>query len=82
MEKINYLLDKRISFKAKGIITFGLLNHFSFNDFLNHTKDGKDSLRAGINELIKYGYCQTIRQKELDGKFSNVLYDFKEYVQI
>jgi hypothetical protein len=72
----HYLSDKRLSFKAKGIIQAGLKQDLSFKDLLEFSKDGRDKLRAGINELIKYGYCIYLEQRNEKGEICGGLYHF------
>jgi hypothetical protein len=87
MEKIskrnNYLLDNRLSMKAKGIISFGLSttrDHCTFSYLLKYCKDGKDGLRTGLNDLILLGYCRVKQSRNLDGTFTKIIYEFNEEV--
>lgn len=52
------LNDPRLSFKAKGL--YGYIQskpdgwEFSADKILTQTKDGRDGINAGLNELEKY----------------------------
>lgn len=54
------LKDKRLSWKAKGILAYILTLPddwvFYREELSRHAKDGLDSLRAGMKELKEYGY--------------------------
>lgn len=78
------ILDKRLSWKAKGILGYFLARpddwQFYMTEIVNHSKDGKDSLRKGIEELEQCGYIK--RTKKMDkGKFKGYEYDVFEVPQ-
>ncbi|MEB9416002.1 DnaD domain protein [Bacillus cereus] len=56
------LKDKRLSWKAKGILAYILTLPddwvFYREELSRHAKDGLDSLRAGMKELKEYGYLK------------------------
>lgn len=64
------LRDERLSFKAKGLYAFLYSKpdgwDFESNRIAKESKDGRDSVRAGIEELEKYGYLK--RCKQPDGR--------------
>lgn len=64
------LNDKRLSWKAKGILAYMLSMPddwvFYLDELMTHAPDGKASFRAGFNELKKYGYVE--RRPIKDGK--------------
>ncbi|WP_213667648.1 hypothetical protein [Staphylococcus capitis] len=57
-----YLYDERLSFKAKGVMTY--ISSKSDDYVVNITeiskaaKDGKASVRTAIQELLAYGYLE------------------------
>ena len=54
--------DPELSFKAKGVLVYVLSKpdgwEVNITDLDNHATDGERSIRAGIDELLKYKYCQ------------------------
>lgn len=56
------LKDKRLSWKAKGILAYILTLPddwvFYREELSQHAKDGINSLRAGMKELKEYGYIK------------------------
>lgn len=73
--------DNRLSWKAKGILVYlvGKPNDWEVKvaDLINKSSDGRDSVYAGIEELIKLGYMtsQKVRDK---GRFVRVDYTVYE----
>lgn len=63
-----YLNDKNLSFKAKGILTYFLSLPgdwvIYFDEVITHSKDGIKSFRSGIDELIKEGYIRRYPVRE------------------
>ena len=58
-----YLLDDRISWKAKGIMYF-LLNadddyDYSIQDLAQRSSDGREKVSSGIRELKQSGYRES-----------------------
>jgi hypothetical protein len=67
LHKFPILHDKRLSFKAKGILTY-LLGHgdgweCNFKNIANHATDGLDSVKSGMKELQELGYAKKMRKK-------------------
>lgn len=66
------LQDARLSFKARGLLSYMLSKPDGFKFYLDemtkHTTDGKDSIRAGLKELEKFGYVQRYAVKDKRGK--------------
>lgn len=66
-----FLNNTELSWKAKGILAFMLSKPdnwiFYLEEVMKHSTDGKDSFRAGINELKNYGYMQRIRTRNSKG---------------
>lgn len=78
----NHGLDnKKISFKAKGLYAYCLRQpddwEFNIEDLSNRSTDGRDSVRAGLNELQAEGYLARVTKK-VAGKFDGVDYTFHE----
>lgn len=72
--KNEVLRDKRLSYKARGLLAYML----SFDDdwtfytatLINHSeKDGKDSINTGLKELINFGYLIKEQKRDNEGRF-------------
>lgn len=72
--KNDVLRDKRLSYKARGLLAYML----SFDDdwtfytatLINHSeKDGKDSINTGLKELINFGYLIKEQKRDNEGRF-------------
>jgi hypothetical protein len=76
------LRDKRLSLKAKGLLitVLGLPDtwDFSIQGISTILKEGRDSVTAAISELIEFGYCSRVEEREPDGKFVGTDYTFYE----
>lgn len=76
-----FLNDNRLSWKAKGILTWLLSRPDNWQpkliDMQKRSSDGRDSTSSGINELIKYGYI--IRESQRDNKGLFLGYDYQVY---
>lgn len=74
--------DNRLSWKAKGIWLYAFSRPddwlFYMKDLEKHATDGKDSLRSGLDELQKFGYLVKNQQRNPDGSFSNMEWNFFE----
>jgi hypothetical protein len=74
--------DRRISFKAKGI--FGLVSthrdgwRVSVNELARLGPDGRDSVRAGLAELEKFGYLVRERERRSDGTLGEAVYSITD----
>jgi len=64
--------DPNISYKALGILVYVLSKpdgwQVNNTDLANHATDGMKSIRSGIDELIKYKYCQRVKVIEPETK--------------
>lgn len=85
----DYLQDEKLSWKAKGLITYIMsLPHdwtLNLSDLKNRSKDGRDSTAAGLRELIENGYCCRNMQRGENGIFVGCDYsvsDIKEFEPI
>jgi hypothetical protein len=79
----NHLLsDKSLSLKAKGLYTYMQSKpdgwSFNANRISFETKDGIDSILAGLKELEDKGYLVRQKSKDIDGKWvwEHVLLEF------
>lgn len=64
--------DDRLSFKAKGILAYliGKPNDWKLRiaDLVNRSREGIDSVRAGLLELRRNGYAELVRLRDEAGK--------------
>ncbi|WP_036605308.1 helix-turn-helix domain-containing protein [Paenibacillus assamensis] len=71
------LSDDRLSWKAKGLLIYLLSKPEGWqvyeSDLIKRSKDGRDSVRAGIKELISCGYLMR-RQIRENGSFGRMEY--------
>ena len=76
------IYDNDLSFKAKGILTYCLSRpddwEFHDNEIIRHAKDGIDSTRTGIKELIDAKYIRKITSRDEKGKFLRNTYEIYE----
>ncbi|CAB4121653.1 hypothetical protein UFOVP1357_31 [uncultured Caudovirales phage] len=57
--KMNILIDKRLSFKAKALWIYGnQVEDCTMQDLYLASKEGKNSIRKGLKELQLYGYLK------------------------
>jgi len=72
------LSDNRLKWKDKGLLCYLLSKpegwKLQINDVINRGADGKDSIYASLNALIKAGYCLRMESRDADGKISGVEY--------
>lgn len=70
--------DPNLSAKAKGILIYILSKPDDWQiyevDIVNHFKDGRDSISAGIKELVKARYIYRERTRDENGRLSNYEY--------
>ncbi|MED3126802.1 DnaD domain-containing protein [Bacillus wiedmannii] len=75
------LKDKRLSWKAKGILAYILTLPddwvFYREELSQHAKDGINSLRAGMQELKEYGYIKRfpIRDEKKIVRWETIIYE-------
>ncbi len=66
--------DRNLDFRAKGILKYCLERSTDFDvtviDLMRHTKEGRDSIRQGLEDLEKLGYFRKSRKQSFDGKFT------------
>lgn len=83
------LNDDRLSWKAKGLLAYllSLPDDWTVRerDLAKRSKDGRDSTRSGIQELIKYGYVIRKRLHDENGKFDGwetIVYEVPQQVEL
>lgn len=78
IDKFN-IEDPRLSWKAKGILHYILSKPDDWQiyerDIMKHATDGRDSVRTGIKELLKYGYMTRRKRRNEKGKFCGYHYE-------
>ena len=79
------LKDKRLSWKAKGILAYILTLPddwvFYREELSKHAKDGLDSLRAGMKELKEYGYLKRFPVRDDNNKiikWETIIYEVRK----
>lgn len=81
----NMLSDSKISWKAKGILAYLLSKPDGWVTYLvdieKQSTDGRDSVRAGVKELLESGYLERKRVRE-GGKFRGWEYSVYEYPNV
>ncbi len=80
----DFLEDPRLSFAAKGILSYLLANKlddFNTLDLYKASKNGRDATRNSINELIRYGYIQRERLKNSEGQFCGIKHYIYPYAR-
>lgn len=74
--------DPNLSARAKGVATYIYFrpNDWSFymSEILEHFRDGKDSIRGALNELVKAGYLRKSQNKGANGKFSGNTFEISD----
>lgn len=78
----HYIYDKRLSLKAKGLMSYFLSRpddwEFYQAEILNHCTDKKDSLSKGIKELENAGYIRRTFKRDSSGKLKGG-YEYEIY---
>lgn len=73
-ENHKVIADQRLSWKAKGIWLYAFNKpdgwKFCVDDFVAQSTDGKDSVRAGLKELIDCGYLYKYQKKTDSSQYS------------
>jgi hypothetical protein len=76
-----YLDNKKLSFKAKGLLTYLLSKPDDWSVYVEQlkqtSKDNRSSVDSAIKELIKYKYVKRIARKKDKGQFKG--YDYTVY---
>jgi len=70
-----FFKDPRLSFKAKGILGYLLTKPDNWvvriSDLMNHAKDGRDSVYAGLKELHEHNYYHKVQARDAKGRLSH-----------
>lgn len=73
-----HMWDKRLSWKAKAVLTMMLMLPPNWDlrqdNLADLSSDGEAAVRSAIKELIQYGYLSRERTRTADGKVGAVLY--------
>lgn len=76
------LQDSRLSWKSKGIYAYvmSLPDNWKvkMSEITRHSTDGRTALMSGIKELIEFGYCTLIENRNPDGTMRDYDYIFNE----
>ncbi|KAA1039146.1 helix-turn-helix domain-containing protein [Macrococcus equipercicus] len=74
--------DPNLSLKAKGLHAYMMSKadnwQFYETEIVKNCKDGRDSVRSGIDELVKAGYIVRNRQRDDKGRLGGYDYDVYE----
>lgn len=74
--------DDRLSFKALGLLTYLLSfpDNWKFNTahLSNNRKEGRDSIKAALAELVAFGYAERVIQRNDDGTLAGTSYEIYE----
>lgn len=77
-----YVEDERLSFKAKGIMSYLFSKPDDWviyqSDVANSSKDGKSSVRTAFNELLELGYLTREVVRKENGDFDGYNYTLHE----
>jgi hypothetical protein len=78
------LTDKRLSWKAKGIYVYAFSRPddwtFYVKDLVNQSTDGRDAVRAGLQELEQVGYLERIKIRNELGQIDGFEWIFHETI--
>ena len=78
-----HLRDKRLSLKAKGLLSQMLSLpenwDYTLSGLASINSEGKDAIRAAVAELERAGYIQRRQTVDKDGKFGSNEYIIREY---
>lgn len=76
------LHDIHLSWKARGLLSFLLSfprdTDFTISELTNLTVEGRDSVKAGIRELIQAGYIKPTEAKRRHGGIEYRVYGERE----
>lgn len=77
-----FLDDSNLSWKSKGLLAYllSLPDDWQIyeSEIVNHAKDGKDSLKSAIKELIQLGYIERTRERDEKGMLKGYNYSVYE----
>ncbi len=76
----DHLMDPNLSLKAKGLFSLilslsdGKLKNCSLKGLAELSRDGVDSVRTTLKELIEHGYVETFRIRDEKGRLGAAEY--------
>lgn len=78
----NALRDKRLSWRAKGILA-GCLSHkksfrFTRSWIIEHGTEGRDAILSALSELRELGYLRNVKTRDSEGRMSGEHYVFTD----
>jgi hypothetical protein len=80
-----FLLDDRLSWKAKGILSYLLSKPEGWKghryNLVWASKDGEKSVRSGLKELSNCGYAELKPMPRIGGKFQGKYYEITDTPQ-
>lgn len=78
----SFFNDTSLSLKAKGLLGYILTLPDDWkiyeNELVNHHKDGRDSVRSAIKELINAGYIERVQTRNEKGRITGYEYSVYE----
>ena len=79
----HHFKEKDMSLKAKGLLSMMLSLpddwNYTISGLVKLSKDGKDSVMAGLAELEKFGYLKRNRTTDSKGRFAGIEYHIFEH---
>lgn len=76
------LNDKRLSWKAKGIIAYLLSKPADWQvilaDLVKHARDGEESVRTGLDEMRSFGYAKFAATRDGAGRLNGTAWTIYE----
>lgn len=73
-------LDKRLSFKAKGILFYAFSHSYpskcNINDLINNSSEERESIECALVELEAFGYLRRVQTRKADGKLGKYEWTF------
>jgi hypothetical protein len=70
-----FLHDQNLSLKAKGLLAYCMSMpdgwEFHISQMQTVLKEGRDALNSAFKELMKFGYCQRLQNKNEKGQFDS-----------
>lgn len=80
-----HLRDASLSLKAKGLLSYMLSNpdnwDYSLRGLAHFSSDGIDSIRSGLNELMRHGYLVRVKVRDAKGRIVDCDYQIFEVPQ-
>ena len=78
IDNFGYIRDRRLSLKAKGVLTLLLTNNpnweIHLNETVRHSRDGLSALSSAFKELIAFKYMYKEVERDEKGHFTGTIY--------